>query len=67
MSVDFEENNNIPQNVNFNPVYGGEKQVGKITQLFMSLGLGRDENIAQYFVLAVAIIFFALAGYIYFF
>ncbi len=65
MSVDFEENNYAPQMSGMNG--SPERSVGKITQLFMAIGLGRNPDIAQYFVLVVAIIFFGLAAYIYFF
>ncbi len=65
MSVDFEENNYAPQMGVSND--GTDRSVGKITKLFMAIGLGRNPDIAQYFVLFVAIIFFGLAIFIYFF
>ena len=64
MSVDFEEKEFLPPIDNR---YYGDRPIGAITKIFMSLGLGRNPDIAQWFVLVVAIIFFALAAYIYFF
>ena len=64
MSVDFEEKDFLPSTDNR---YYADKPIGPITKIFMSLGLGRNPDAAQYFVLVVALIFFALAGFIYFF